>query len=231
MGTYSTSSSSSSLVWIDQVRNSYIQSLSYFSNIFSTNEVLKQFAATNAVLAAGSEYSDEVFKLRNPFMYPAFILRRLVTTHRTVKAANRKVPEYFFLWEHVHPSLNGASSALEQMAIKLNMAVKMALANHGNVLSMYQLRLRQLADMTTQVWALNAVIGRASRSYSIGLPNAQHEVELAHLFAQGAQHKFNKIYDDATDREGRLENIRMNVASKVFVNKQHVPAHPIARNY
>ena len=39
-----------------------------------------------------------------------------------------------------------------------------------------QLNLKRLADISIDIYAMTACVGRASRSYCIGLKNADHEV-------------------------------------------------------
>ncbi len=112
---------------LDQKTQSYLNDLSLLNHVLGTNDILKMYVAINGILVAGSEFGNEVKKLRNPFMHPGIILKKILTSHRLARSASRKVPEHFFLWEHVHPSLNDPATILEQLSIKFVMCVKSAL--------------------------------------------------------------------------------------------------------
>ena len=60
--------------------------------------------------------------------------------------------------------------------LKFQVATESALSRHGKQISEKQIELRRLADIVIDLYAMTAVIGRASRSYCIGLRNAEHEV-------------------------------------------------------
>lgn len=81
------------------------------------------------------------------------------------------VPEHFYLWEHVHPTLSDQAKILEQCAVRLMMAVKGSLVVHGRELVEYEISLRNLAEIAMHTYVLNATLARASRSYSIGNNN------------------------------------------------------------
>lgn len=56
------------------------------------------------------------------------------------------------------------------------MATEAALTRHGKKITEKQIELRRMADVVIDLYAMTAVLSRASRSYSIGLPNSDHEV-------------------------------------------------------
>ena len=86
-----------------------------------------------------------------------------------MNSVKKDLPEYFFLWEHLHPSLNDQASLLEQCAVRLMLGVKGSLVNHGREIVDYQISLRNLGEMALHIYAMNAALARASRSYSIGI--------------------------------------------------------------
>lgn len=218
---------------LDQLKQKYLLDMNYLINVLNTNEILKIYVATNGVIMAGMEFSDEVGKLRNPFNYPAFLLRQLLVNHRLVKSSSKKSPEYFYLWEHVHPSLKEPASVLEQLSIKFMMAVKGALVNHGRDIVEYQFSLRNLADMTVELYALNAVIARASRSYSIGLPNSQHEINMVFVQTQHAQNVVSNLHSAIVNSKygSSLEGTKITIADQVIMKKEHAATHSVSRNY
>ena len=50
------------------------------------------------------------------------------------------------------------------------------MSRHGKEVAEKQIELRRLADIAIDIYAMTAVLGRSSRSYCIGLQNAEHEV-------------------------------------------------------
>lgn len=83
------------------------------------------------------------------------------------------------------------------------------------------------------LYALNSVIARASRAYSIGLFNAQHEVGLAFLQATESERAITEAFNEIIKtRVGKgQENIKTTVAENVFKAKQHAASHSTSRNY
>lgn len=67
---------------------------------------------------------------------------------------------------------------LEKLVLKFQIGVETALTKHGKGITNKQLELRRIADVATDIYAMTAVVSRASRSYCIGLRNADHEVLL-----------------------------------------------------
>lgn len=69
-----------------------------------------------------------------------------------------------------------SSDQLEKTVLRFQMATEAALTRHGKKITEKQMELRRMADIVIDLYAMTAVLGRASRSYSIGLPNCDHEV-------------------------------------------------------
>jgi acyl-CoA dehydrogenase family protein 9 len=72
--------------------------------------------------------------------------------------------------------LQSASKQLEYCLARLKYGVEMALERHGRDISNEQMVLQRLANVAIDIYGMSAVLSRASRSYCIGLRNADHEV-------------------------------------------------------
>lgn len=199
----------------------------------NSNDMLRLYVATNGLILAGAEFGEELTKVRNPFKYPGFVARQILINHRLVRSAQKKVPEYFYLWEHVHPSLALPAGLLEQSAVKFMMAAKSTIINHGRDVIDNQFSLINLSQICMHLYAMNSVLARASRAYSIGLPNAQHEVALASVQTQESERIVNELHSEIIKSRGGLglENTKVNIADKVFKLKEHAASHSISRNY
>lgn len=60
--------------------------------------------------------------------------------------------------------------------MRLQYGVETVLLHHGKAVIDQQMMLKRLADVAIDIYAMTAVLGRASRSYCIGLQNSAEEV-------------------------------------------------------
>lgn len=76
------------------------------------------------------------------------------------------------------------------------------------------------------------IAGRASRSYCIGLQNAEYEMLLATAYCINAmervKYKVKQIYDGSYATND--DNCRK-IARRVFHFKKYFPEHPLTRNF
>merc|ERR1712142_255606 len=146
-----------------------------------TNEILRMFVGLNGLQYAGQELSQLVKKLRNPLMNPGFILGKGVETFRQ-KQDNPKLDLH--LREQLHPSLGQSADALEYCVKRFQYGVEAVLSRHAKkvIEPENQMEIARLADCAIDLFAMTAVLGRASRSKCIGVRNADHEVHLAMTF-------------------------------------------------
>lgn len=184
---------------------------------------------------AGLEIGQDIRKYRNPLMNPLFLFRQVILNHRLSKAAStkNKSPEYFFLWEHVHPSLNEPASELEQCAIKIMLAVKSTLVSQGRMAVESHYSFRNLSDIAMNIYAMNSVVARSSRAYSIGLKNANHELSLATLQCYHSKSRAIDAFERIiSSRLGMgIENTRINASEHIFRANGESTIHSLSRNY
>lgn len=69
-----------------------------------------------------------------------------------------------------------SATLLEYCVLRLQYGVEIVLTRHGQTIIDQQMMLKRLADVAIDIYAMTAVLGRASRSYCIGLQNAAEEV-------------------------------------------------------
>ena len=111
--------------------------------------------------------------------------------------------------------------------------VKYSLLIHGRDTVTYQYSMKNLADNVMELYALNSVIARASRSYSIGLSSSQFEIDLAHLQSHESNVIINNYFNEILKlRMGlSLDNTKTNVADNIFKKGKHAATHSLTRNY
>jgi len=93
--------------------------------------------------------------------------------------------------------------------------------------------MKHLANIAMHLYALNSTIARASRAYSIGLFNAQHEIGLVYLQASESEAAINKAFNEIVKcRVGQgQENIKNTVADNMYKARMHAASHSTSRNY
>jgi acyl-CoA dehydrogenase family protein 9 len=116
-----------------------------------------------------------VKKLRNPFKNPTYMFEQMWKRYR-VSIGNPALS--IGIHNYLHPTLDYAAKSLEHCVARLGYATEILLQRRGANITdpKYQLELQRLADILIDVYAMTAVLSRASRSYCIGLHEAEAEV-------------------------------------------------------
>uniref|UniRef100_A0A023FGS6 Putative very-long-chain acyl-coa dehydrogenase n=1 Tax=Amblyomma cajennense TaxID=34607 RepID=A0A023FGS6_AMBCJ len=127
--------------------------------------------------------------------------------------------------------MQSGADTLEYCVKRLKHIVEIVLQNYGKEVIEHQVVLSHLADMAMQVYAMACVLARASRSYCIGLPNAEREVDIALCFCDDAKKKVKHCEDEIIDEMENMTHVRKRlIADKVFEDKAYFPVHPLMRN-
>lgn len=194
-----------------------------------TNEILRLFIALMGLQYTGKQLSDLILKLRNPLANPITALQKMWERRRD--AADNPVQD-LELHSALHPSLQGGADTLEYCVKRLKFMVEMVLQHYGKEIIEQQMVLANLADMVIQIYAMACVLSRASRSYCIGLPNADPEVDLALCFCYDAKKKVKACENEINEEMNDLVHLRKRqIADKVFQDKAYFPVHPLTKNY
>ncbi|XP_038552896.1 complex I assembly factor ACAD9, mitochondrial [Micropterus salmoides] len=132
----------------------------------------------------------------------------------------------------VHPSLAESAKKLEQNVNLFGSTVESLLYRYGKTIVDEQLALKRVADVLINIYAMTAVLSRASRSISIGLRNHDHEVLLANTFCSDAFFKNNYLMTQLQKHspENNDANIKK-IAREVLENRAYVCSHPLERTY
>lgn len=132
----------------------------------------------------------------------------------------------------VHPSLTDSAKKLEQNVALFGSTVESLLYRYGKSIVDEQLILKRVADVLIHLYAMTAVLSRASRSISIGLRNHDHEVLLANTFCSEAFFKNNYMMAQLQKHspENNDANIKK-IAKAVLDNRAYICSHPLERTY
>ena len=82
---------------------------------------------------------------------------------------------------------------LEYAIFVLRNVTKETLTKSGRDIMDNQLYLRRLSEIVLEIYAMTAMLGRASRAYSIGLRNCEHETEMTFLYCKHARVRIDKL--------------------------------------
>ncbi|KAM3878111.1 complex I assembly factor ACAD9, mitochondrial [Diretmus argenteus] len=132
----------------------------------------------------------------------------------------------------VHPSLADSAKKFEQNVYVFGSTVESLLYRYGKTIVDEQLILKRVADVLINLYAMTAVLSRASRSISIGLRNHDHEVLLANTFCNDAYFKNNYLMTQLQKHSPENDDANIKkIAREVLEKRAYVCAHPLERTF
>ncbi|KAK5650752.1 hypothetical protein RI129_001781 [Pyrocoelia pectoralis] len=198
----------------------------YFNEV---GENLRIWITLAGLQHAGKQIQEDIRKLRNPLFHVNDMFKRM-WTHRKQKLDNPDLT--LRLADYVHPSLCESANHLEYCVLRLQFATEALLARHGQEVQNQHMDLKRLADCLVDIYVMTACLGRASRSYCIGLRNAHYEIMLAGTYCVIAMNeikrKINQICNGPFVTND--ENYRI-ISKRVFKDGKYPFEHPLTRNY
>lgn len=179
---------------------------------------------------AGRHLAESVKKTRNPFFHPVDYLRRQV---RIYKDLNDNPTRNLGLKYHLHPSLEGCADIIEYSVKRLQFAMEIVFVQYGAEVVNAHYDLKKLADVVMDVYAMVACVGRASRSYCIGLQHSAEEVMIASAFCKEAIRRVKYDVDSIVSVYSKgLEGSYRTMAKNMFhFGTEYFPVHPLSRNF
>lgn len=194
-----------------------------------STDVAKLFITLMGLQYAGVTLNETVSKLRFPYEYPSFVIKRMFT-HRRQANDNPKLT--LNLFEELHPSLTEAANDLEYCVLRLQYAIAVLLSRYGADAVNQQVELMRLGDTAVKVYAMTTVLGRASRSYCIGLPNAESEVKYAVQICDDYKKVVRENINNVVDGlivTGDVYSFKF--GSNIVHHKGYFLEHPLERSF
>ncbi|KAI1891005.1 hypothetical protein AGOR_G00159410 [Albula goreensis] len=194
-----------------------------------TNEILRMYIALTGMQYAGKILTQKVKEMKKGNI--GVVLE--VVGQQLVDSIIRKVdlgltgPDGV-----VHPSLADSAKKFEENVYLFGTTVKSLLYRFGKTIVDEQLVLKRVADVLINLYAMTAVLSRASRSVSIGLRNHDHEVLLANTFCSDAYFKNNYMMTQLQKNapENNDDNIKK-IAKEVLAQRAYICSHPLERTF
>ncbi|XP_053623168.1 complex I assembly factor ACAD9, mitochondrial [Plodia interpunctella] len=190
---------------------------------------INTFIALSGIHHAGKMMAEEIKQIRNPLMHPSFIFKK-VFANRHQERDEPKLTLY--LAEHLHPTLKVPSEQLEYCVLRMKYACETLMSRHGVQVTQALPELNRLAEAATNILVMTAVLARASRSYCIGLRNAEVEMKLAACFVDNAKDKVKKLIRNIDDGEYlNLDHFKLQFGKKVLDTNTTLVEPPTARTF
>ncbi|KAJ1069464.1 hypothetical protein K5549_019537, partial [Capra hircus] len=130
----------------------------------------------------------------------------------------------------VHPSLADGAHKLEENVYYFGRSVESLLLRFGKTIVEEQLVLKRVANVLINLYAMTAVLSRASRSIRLGLRDHDHEVLLANMFCSEAYHQ-NLFTLSQLDKHSpeNLDELVKKVSQQILEKRAYICTHPLDR--
>lgn len=194
-----------------------------------TNEILRMYIALTGMQHAGKILTSKIKELKKGGVGIAMEM----LTKKLRDSFKRNIDLGLTGKDGVvHPSLEDSAKKLEENVYYFGNTVESLLYRFGKTIVDEQLALKRVADILINLYAMTAVISRASRSISIGLRNHDHDVLLTNLFCTEAYFRNNYMIAQLGKNfpENQDESIRK-IAKYVLENRAYTCSHPLDRTF
>lgn len=191
-----------------------MRDLRIFRIFEGTNDILRLFVSLTGIQYAGSQLKELQKALANPagnfgLLMGAGAMRakRMVG----MSAGNISLNEY------VHASLAESGDKTAKSIDAFGVTVEALLVKHKKNIINEQFLLKRLADAAIDIYAMVAVLSRATRSINQKSQSSAHETKMANVWCNEAYDRIKINLNDATDSKARKNFSDMTVISQEVV--------------
>lgn len=194
-----------------------------------TNEILRMYIALTGMQYAGKILTERIKEMKRGNVG---LMMSMVGKNLKISAGIRPGLGLTGNDSVVHPSLTESMKHLEENVVMFGYTVQNVLYRYGKTLVDEQLILKKVADILINLYAMTAVLSRASRSICIGLRNHDHEVLLTNTFCSEAYFKNNFLLTQLQNNtaENNDANIKK-IAQEVLEKRAYICSHPLDRTF
>lgn len=188
------------------------------------NSDLKTYVGLIGIQHAGPERGLHVRKMRNPFYYPHYVVKKILGYEKTFPKLH--------LQGNLHPSFQNYVVFLDESIGRMKDNVNEILIRFGAETVTHEMDLQRLTEMATLIYATTACFGRASRSYCIGLANSDFEVYTSVTFGYHTYMRIKHLYEEINDGDSDNGNIsHSRIAQRSYDLKKYVLENPLMKNW
>ncbi|XP_006007880.1 complex I assembly factor ACAD9, mitochondrial [Latimeria chalumnae] len=194
-----------------------------------TNEILRLFIALTGIQHAGKILTGKVKEMKKGNLGVAMEL-----LWKKLRDSVSKKVDYGLTGKDgvVHPSLEESAKKLEENIYDFGLTIESLLYRYGKTIVDEQLALKRVADVLINLYAMTAVLSRASRSISIGLRDHDHEVLLTNTFCLEAYFLNNYMMTQLQrDSPENQDDSIKKIATQVLNKRAYVSSHPLDRTF
>lgn len=191
-----------------------LRDLRIFRIFEGTNDILRLFVALEGIKTAGAELqklnkSQGVLgKISGAF----HLAGSLVSSN----SGQLKVP----------PQLKEAAGLIEKQSAEFGKSVTMLLMKSGKKIVDLQLPVKRVAECTMDLYAMAAVVSRASSALQNNEQSASHQVLLATAFCNEANQRITQRLAEINQPNKTIDKKIYEISDAVFEKQGYVPEHP-----
>ncbi|XP_058487521.1 complex I assembly factor ACAD9, mitochondrial-like [Solea solea] len=194
-----------------------------------TNEVLRMYIALTGMQYAGKITTWKINEIKkgNVGLAISMLVKRMMNKFSSSVDLGLTGKDGV-----VHPSMTESAKMLELNVTHFGWTVETLLYRFGKTIVDEQIALKRVADVLINLYAMTAVLSRASRSITIGLKNNDHEILLTNTFCSEAFFKNNyMIHQLQTHTPGNSDANIKKIAAEVLQDRSYICAHPLEGIY
>ena len=149
-----------------------------------TNEILRLFIALSGIQAPGKHLRELASALKDPLENYSMLLTELVSRVR-----DRVINEEL---SRAHAKLKRPAVLIEEQADAFGQTVERLLRHHGKSIIDEQMLVERVADIAIDLYAMVAVVSRATQAIELDRKSAKHETLLASVFCEQANRRIRR---------------------------------------
>jgi len=190
-----------------------MRDLRIFRIFEGTNDILRMFVALTGIQTASEGLTKVLAASKSP-------LTNLPTLFNYAQEKYMKTPTI----TGVDPALSSSQQLLQNRTKEFSNQVEKLIAKHKRAITEQQFPLQRIANCAIDLYAMAAVMSRATRSATLGLAGHQHERLLAQTFCEEANRRIGVNLKSISDNSDK--NLK-EIADQVFKNGGNIPLHPL----
>jgi len=202
-----------------------LRDLRIFRIFEGTNDILRLFVALTGIQYAGSHLKEVQKAFQSPTANLGLIFEEGTRQARRFVGISSGPS----LSEFVHPSLADLANTVSPFIESFGIEVENMLIKHGKAVVDEQFQLNRLANAAIELYAMAAILSRASRSIELGHASAKHEEKICYVYCTESCERVKWLLSSLRSDKGHRKRFEyMSTISKEVVgNGGLIQQHPL----